>query len=306
MATIAPIPLAEFRQRVARYCAVSMKSPCTGRQLDHALRLCEGAGVRTTDGLTTDAMAELIHRRGPAANPNTTRGLIGRLRRLVHLAIKGRLLDRDEAPDWEAIRPPAAAATRSRPHSEAEVSRLLARLAGRRDDWYGARLHALATLVAYTGLRRNEALYAQVRDVDLARGFVFVVARRRLKTPGSEAPVPLADEAAATLGEWLPRCGGDWLFPGARSGRPWVGGTAGYRPIDRLRQAGDAAGVPMVGFHSLRHSLATHLLVRGVPLWAIQRMLRHTTPITTSLYLHPADRDVAALVRGFSYARPSA
>ena len=46
-----------------------------------------------------------------------------------------------------------------------------------------------------------------VGDVDLDRGFFFVAARTALKTPGSEAPVPLPAEAAGVLAEWLPRRG---------------------------------------------------------------------------------------------------
>jgi integrase len=109
--------------------------------------------------------------------------------------------------------------------------------------------------------------------------------------------------AVEVLRGWVPRCGGQWLFPGARSAGPWTGGAPGYRPLDRIRQAARTAGVERVGFHSLRHSLATLLLTRGVPSWAIQRILRHTSARTTEHYLHPTDLDVAVYVRDFQYGR---
>lgn len=302
MATINPIPLPEFRGRVATYYSVARKAPKTSQQLDHVLRLAQAAGAKTTADLTTETVSRIILARGEDANPNTTRGLLGRLKRVVRLAIRARALDPDDEPDWATLRPGAVPATRNRPHSEEQIRRVIDRLAGMRAEWYAARLHALATLVAYTGVRRNEALFARVEDLDAVKGFLFVVARSRPKTRASVAPVPIPEEALAVLREWTLRCGGPWLFPGARSGGPWHGGAPGYRPVDRLRQAGEAAGVPDLGFHSLRHSLATILLVRGVPTWAIQRILRHTTPLTTEHYLHPADHQVAELVRDFRFS----
>lgn len=51
----------------------------------------------------------------------------------------------------------------------------------------------------------------------------------------------------------------------------------------------------------MRHTLATCLLRGDVPQWAIAKILRHTSPLTTELYLHPTDLDVARLVRGFTF-----
>lgn len=301
MRPITPLPLADFRRELERLYTVSGRALKTRKQVDHVVRLAQAAGAQTTADLTTELVVKILEQRGLTANPNTTRGLLSRLRRITRLAIRNRWLDPEDAPDWESLWPEPVDPT-VEVHASEDVSRLLAWLAARSEDWYFHRLGALAALVAYTGLRRMEALTARVEDVDLDQGFVFVTSSyRRLKRRSAARPVPMPDALIPILRAWSPNCGGEWLFPGARSGRPWSGGSPGYRPLDRLRQAGSAVGLPTVGFHSLRHTLSTTLLEGGTPEWVIQRILRHTSPVTTKRYLHPSDHATAKHVRGFRY-----
>jgi integrase len=130
-----------------------------------------------------------------------------------------------------------------------------------------------------------------------------VVGRRRLKTPESAAPVPLCGELREILAEWRPHAGPTWLFPGLERVGPWTGGMPGRKPLDRLKQAGEAAGVPHLTFQSLRHSWATHAETAwGLSDALIMRVLRHTTGRTSREHYRHADLvNLATAVRSISY-----
>jgi integrase len=185
------------------------------------------------------------------------------------------------------------------------VSRLLAHLEGRRAlGWPERRLHALAALVAYTGLRLSEALCARVEDLDLGRRVIWVSPRRRLKTEASAAAVPIAGELAPILEAWLPHAGSAWLVPGVRREGPWRGGAPGYRPLDRLQQAAARIGLEGVTFHGLRHTLATLLVQRwGRSAEQVSWVLRHASPRTTVEHYIHADElaTLAAVIAPVSY-----
>ena len=72
--------------------------------------------------------------------------------------------------------------------------------------------------------------------------------------------------------------------------RPWLAYlplTINYEGIKSgFRRAREAAGMPHVHFHDLRHSCATILLGLGVPLHVIRDILGHTTIKSTERYSH--------------------
>jgi integrase len=57
----------------------------------------------------------------------------------------------------------------------------------------------------------------------------------------------------------------------------------GYR---QLASACKAAGIRRVMFHVLRHTFASHLVMRGVPMKAVQELLGHSSIDMTMRYAH--------------------
>jgi integrase len=57
------------------------------------------------------------------------------------------------------------------------------------------------------------------------------------------------------------------------------------RPVHGALSA-EAAGIRKIGWHVLRHSFASQLVMRGVPLKAVQELLGHRDIRTTMRYAH--------------------
>lgn len=301
-----PIGYAEFRSRVlAQY---RHRAPTTFQKVRQVLDMLDVLGVCTTADLTTETALAFAASRGEWANPRTTAGLVGYLRSVCSIAVEEGWLDRP--PNWKRARPRPGPAPPRKSLTGEQAGRLFAHLAGHGGDWAGHRLYAMAHLVGHCGLRYQELARLQPGDLSPEVGCLTVRYHgRRLKTAGSAASVPLPRAGWDVLLGWLPRAApSPWAFPGAKGLGPWSGGAVGYRPIDRLRQAGAAAGVPDVTWHGLRHTFAWVAHREwGLPLWAVQRVLRHGSARTTELYLRGDDGPaLAELVRGRGYPGPAA
>jgi integrase len=291
-----PISFDEFRTRTLRLYSTGRHAPGTLSHIRQVLDELAALGVATTGDLTTDTMARYVAAKGPTANHNTVNGLLGAAAAACSYAFEEGWLER--RPAWRRVRLRPTRPVRNKPRGYEEICRLLADLHDRQRDgsWEDRRICALTWTVALTGLRRNEALYAQLVDVDLGESPAITVdPRRRLKTAASARTVPLPDALAEVLTQWAPEAGPVWLFPGVRRRGPWAGGSATSKPIAHLKRAAAAVGIDRITWHSLRHAFGTYCLERwGLPVWVVQRVMGHTDPRTTELYLHLDDSPVIA------------
>jgi integrase/recombinase XerD len=162
-----------------------------------------------------------------------------------------------------------------------EVRRLIG--AVRRDY-----LRAYLWTVYSCGLRLNEGLHLQVRDIDKDRMLIHVHRGKRAK----DRYVPLPPSTLALLREyWATHRNPAWLFPN-KARHPEAARVA-TRPLHHgvvqraIRRVVDELGIKKhVTMHTLRHSYATHLLEAGVNLRLIQKYLGHSYLQTTMVYLH--------------------
>ena len=165
--------------------------------------------------------------------------------------------------------------------SVAEVLRILGCL-------HHPRYRACLTTIYSCGLRLQEGVHLQVRDIDSDRMMVHV----RQAKGGKDRYVPLPVPTLKMLRQhWSTHRHPRWLFP--TSIRMDLPPCAAIRPIhvSSVQKAFKAAlresGVQKPAtVHTLRHSYATHLLEAGVNLRIIQAYLGHSSPKTTALYTH--------------------
>ena len=138
------------------------------------------------------------------------------------------------------------------------------------------------------GLRRNEGLHLQVRDIDSARMLVHVHRGKGAK----DRFVPLPARTLGLLREyWVTHRNPVWLFPANGSDPRQAVSSDGPMSKDGVQHAmrrvvHQLGWRKAVSIHTLRHSYATHLLEAGVNLRLIQQYLGHSSLQTTMVYLH--------------------
>jgi site-specific recombinase XerD len=146
----------------------------------------------------------------------------------------------------------------------------------------GRRDFAVLTVLSRLGLRACEVARLELGDVDWRAGEVIV----RGKQDRHER-IPLPRDVGDALVDYLrhgrPDRPDPHLFLTARA--PFGPLTGGAGAIGMLvRSACERAGLPPVGVHRLRHTVATEVLRAGAPLEEVASLLRHRAHATTVLY----------------------
>ncbi len=147
---------------------------------------------------------------------------------------------------------------------------------------------AYLTTVYSCGLRLNEGLSLQVRDIDSQRMFIHVHRGKGAK----DRYVPLPEKTLFILREyWATHRNPKLIFP--KLGRNGKEASTAEEPMrsnsvrGALRQTLTSLPITKrVTIHTLRHSYATHLLEAGVNIRRIQQYLGHSSLTTTMVYLH--------------------
>ena len=152
------------------------------------------------------------------------------------------------------------------------------------DDPLGYRDRAMLALYYGCGLRKQEGLSLNVEDVQLEKELLLV-----RKGKGYKARyIPLSRQNLKYLSEYL-LYGRPYLNPG-KNEKAFLLGVTGKRYTDafgRVQLLRHRAGIARpIGVHTLRHSIATHLLQSGMQLEHIQRFLGHSSLESTQIYTH--------------------
>lgn len=156
------------------------------------------------------------------------------------------------------------------------------------DDLLGQRDRAMLAVYYGCGLRKAEGVHLQVRDILSEQNMLYVRKGKGYK----ERYVPMAGKVKADIGHYL-RSGRIALLNRSKDhGYFFVSFYEGKRATgaalyERTRVLFRSAGIyKPAGLHTLRHSIATHLLQSGMKLEQIAKFLGHTTLESTQIYTH--------------------
>lgn len=231
------------------------------------------------------------------------------IRSVFRAAVADQLINRDPTDGVVLPRKRKAEAAMSVP-THADVAKLLNAAEPESRPKSRPGFTAFVALCAFAGLRRGEALGAQVGDIDfLARTLRVTRQIQRAKAADvaagknlveavagitvltrppkyeSERTIYLPDELVAILAEHVRQHTPDgeptrWLF--SEDGRPWHDNLADYR----WRSTRTDAGLSFK-LHELRHYLASGLIAAGCDVVTVQRAMGHASAMTTlSTYAH--------------------
>jgi integrase/recombinase XerD len=151
----------------------------------------------------------------------------------------------------------------------------------------GIRDKAMLAVFYGCGLRLNEGAGIEIKDIDWTRKVLHVRKGKHYK----ERFVPVAEKNLAAIKlyvdyarpQLLQQIKTDCLFVSALKGKAITKQSLYIRIKVLVKKA---AIKKKVGTHTLRHSIATHLLQSGMKLERIQQFLGHGTIDSTQIYTH--------------------
>ena len=149
----------------------------------------------------------------------------------------------------------------------------------------GKRDRAIFELMYGSGLRVSEVSSVLVNAVNLEEGFARIFgkgSKERIVPVGKEAVVAIRNYLHGGRPELVKDRSGGELFLSKR-GTPISRKMIWVLVKDYARRAGIEKNLTP---HGLRHSFATHLLMGGADIRAVQEMLGHSDVGTTQIYTH--------------------
>jgi integrase len=242
------------------------------------------------------------------------RGLSPRSVRYVHMVL-GRCLGQALADGLVSrnvatlAKPPGAPRVNIQPFTPDEALKFL-------DECKGEPEEALYVTTIGLGLRRGEVLGLRWRDVNWSKKQITVAGQLQRvsygglvyvepKTAGSVAVLDAPDFVMDALLAQRDRLTfaravqpDEYVFPGERGEAMDPDAVTHHFPAFCERH-----GLRRTRFHDLRHATASLLLARGVPMWMVSKLLRHSSiAITADLYSHlysEQSREAADAMNGF-------
>ena len=277
---------------------------------------------RRLDALTPAEVQGWVNDLGEMVSPGTVRNVHARLRRALAVAVKQGYIPRNVAVGVDLPR------SNTRPIiflDFAQARHLLAVLEG-------DRLATLYRLALNLGMREAELVGLTWDSIDLTAGVLRVVRQLQripnhdteaksksvlslqpVKTDAGQRTLQLDGNLVAELRRQRIAQAEERLLLGSAWRDPFMslgglvftnstGGPLGPSSLWKsFKSAREAAELPDMRFHDLRHTAATLMLAAGEPIAAVSAVLGHSSPaITARVYAHALEESKATAIAGLS------
>lgn len=276
--------LAEFAAEYLETRARAILKPSSLRMQETALRVhvLPELGALRLDAIGARDLAAFQARLLRRLTPKSTNNVCSALRVLLRYAAETGILE--EVPKM--------------PHLKTQLPEIEALSAGQAADLLGAATgdaRMSIALALFAGLRVGEICALRWASVDLEHRLLTV---RTTRWKGIETSPKSNKDRRVELAAPLAKL----LASHPQGVSPYVLCRSSGEPFEAdglkwpLWNACDAAALPRIRFHALRHTCASLLVERGVPLRVVQRILGHSTVTMTERYAHVAPRQIADAV----------
>jgi site-specific recombinase XerD len=156
------------------------------------------------------------------------------------------------------------------------------------NSFLGIRDRAILSLYYGCGLRRSEGIFLDVKDVQLKEKLVFVRKGKNYR----QRYVPMTGSVREDLESYIYTAreqvrGEKKINPEALLVSSQGKRMSGTQVIGRVHHLAEMARISkLVGLHTLRHSIASHLLHSGMTLEEVSQFLGHSSLESTQIYTH--------------------
>lgn len=217
--------------------------------------------------------------------PATTNKMLGGLRRVLREALLLELMDPQDYQRAIAVKGPKVFVDepRGRSLSRPEINALLSACLNDDNRCRGSRDAALIAILRGAGLRREEAVNLELRDLNLHTGAVKI----RSGKGGKNRTVYLPSGLSSLVRGWLDIRGtskGAMLCHVRKGGQAIVRSLTPQSVWYLLEKRAAQAGVDNFSPHDFRRTFISDLLDAGVDLVTVQQLAGHSDPATTSRY----------------------
>ena len=150
----------------------------------------------------------------------------------------------------------------------------------------GKRNYAIFLLASRLGLRASDISFIQFSNIDWDRNLIRL---QQYKTK-KDIELPLLKVVGEAIVDYIrysrPKSDSKYIFLSGRAPYQDIGASSiGYIINEIIRKAGVYSKDRHAGSHSLRHSLATHMIEQGELLPIVSETLGHNSSTTTMKYL---------------------